>query len=102
MNKTEARFHELLFEQKVKGNILDFEYERIKLKLADATFYTPDFVVYPLVGNYTDNPCLKFIEVKGPFIRDDAMVKFKVAKEMFKHFDFEMWQLKDSTWRRIK
>ena len=51
-------------------------FEPFKLRLAIKTFYTPDFLVV------TADDLLEIHEVKG-FVRDDAIVKLKVAAEKF-------------------
>ena len=66
------------------------KFERVKLKLADNTFYTPDYMVlHP--GH------IAFHEVKG-FMRDDAAVKLKVAAEMFPEFCFVLVQRAGKEW----
>lgn len=62
-----------------------FGFESVKLRLADSTFYTPDFMVRWPTG------LVEFHEVKG-FLRDDAAVKFKVAAEMFPWATFKMFR----------
>ena len=58
---------------------------------ADATRYTPDFLV-ELPGGL-----LELHEVKG-FWRDDARVKFKVAAELFPMFRFVAVKRKHRQW----
>lgn len=76
MNKTEARYAAHLDLLKHQGVILWYEFEGIKLRLADRTYYTPDFFVMRADGQ------LEAHEVKG-FMMDDANVKVKVAGEMY-------------------
>lgn len=76
MNKTEAAYAAKLEERKTAGEILGYWFESQKLKLADKTWYTPDFMVQSKDGG------MEFHEVKG-FWEDDARVKFKVAASMF-------------------
>ena len=76
MNKWESMYDEELVQRKFAGEIQWFGYEAIKLRLAKATTYTPDFTVVLEDGS------VEFHEVKG-FWRDDARVKIKVAAEMF-------------------
>jgi hypothetical protein len=73
MNKTEAEYAGRLEIKKRAGEILDYRFEHLKIRLADKTFYTPDFVVYAPDG-------MEFHEVKGHW-EDDARVKIKVAAE---------------------
>lgn len=76
MNKTEAKYAAFLEAQKLGGDILWWGFECIKLRLADNTYYTPDFLVL------TRDMLIEVRETKG-FWRDDARVKIKVAAEQF-------------------
>lgn len=79
MNKTETAYGAHLELLKRAGEIIWYVFEGIKLRLADKTFYTPDFFVMRQDGT------LEVHEVKG-FWEDDARVKIKVAAE---HFPFQ-------------
>lgn len=94
MNKTEARYAQILEVKKRSGEILGWEYEPLKLRLADNTYYCPDFLV-------ATRECIEIHEVKGGFIRDDAKVKYKVARDKFQWFRFRMLQFKKGTWSQI-
>lgn len=76
MNKLEKAYSERLALLQGTGHILGFAYEAIKLRLADKTFFTPDFIVYAQDGT------VEFHEVKG-FWEDDARVKIKVAATQY-------------------
>ncbi|MGB3271111.1 MAG: DUF1064 domain-containing protein [Rhodanobacter sp.] len=76
MNKTEAAYAQHLEIRKVAGEILWYRFEGVKLRLADNTFYSPDFVVMLADGT------LECHEVKG-FWQDDARVKIKVAADQY-------------------
>jgi len=76
MNKTEAAYAENLNRRMLAGEVLWFKFEGIKLRLADATFYSPDFAVM------VDSGQMEMHEVKG-FWQDDARVKIKVAASLF-------------------
>jgi len=73
MNKTEAAYATTL---SADPNIAWFKFEGIKLRLADNTFYTPDFFVMLKDGS------LECREVKGFWV-DDARVKIKVAADIY-------------------
>jgi hypothetical protein len=77
MNGTERAFSVVLETWRLAGEILRWDFEPEKLRLADNTFYTPDFRVI------TCEERVVFYEVKGSlqYIQDDAMVKIKVAGE---------------------
>jgi hypothetical protein len=100
MNKTEHEYYLILEAQKQRGEIAWWGFEAIRLKLADRTTYTPDFVILDTMKNIVSISKLRFIEIKG-FRRDDAMVKFKIAREQFWWADFEMWQKKNGQWKQI-
>lgn len=76
MNKTEAAYAHHLGLLKFAGSVLWYRFEGLKFRLADATFYTPDFAVMRADGT------LECHEVKGHWT-DDARVKIKVAAEMY-------------------
>lgn len=77
MNKTEAEWSQMLEARRIAGELLHWSFEPIKVRLADNTFYTPDFLVV-LAGRE-----LELHEVKGAFVMDDARLKFKVVAEHF-------------------
>ena len=76
MNKTEAAYAQHLELQKHAGLIQWYKFEGMKFRLADNTFYTPDFSVLN-----ADNS-MEMHEVKG-FWQDDARVKIKVAADLY-------------------
>lgn len=76
MNKTEARYDTHLKALTMAGDVLWHKFEGVKLRLADNTFYTPDFAVLPKSG------VLEMHEVKG-FWRDDARAKIKIAADLY-------------------
>jgi len=75
MNKTEREYADYLDLQVAAGLIACWSFEPLKLRLADRTFYEPDFQVQTPAGH------LELHEVKG-FWADDARVKIKVAAEL--------------------
>ncbi|AJX00744.1 hypothetical protein BM43_3189 [Burkholderia gladioli] len=91
MNKTESAYAQLLDAELAAGLILWFRFEALKLRLADNTFYTPDFPVITASGS------LEFREVKGRWT-DDARVKIKVAATQYP-FRFLAIQRAGSGWR---
>ena len=76
MNKSEASYGSFLESLRMAGSILWYRFEGLKLRLADNTFYTPDFAVMGADG------VIECHEVKG-FWQDDARVKIKVAAEQY-------------------
>lgn len=76
LNKTEAAYERDLRDAQSLGDILWYRFEGLKLRLADNTFYTPDFAVLAADG------VLECHEVKG-WWADDARVKIKVASEQY-------------------
>lgn len=76
MNKTEAAYDQHLALLQHGGEILWRKFEGLKLRLADNTFYTPDFAVMTADG------VIECHEVKG-FWQDDARAKIKIAADMY-------------------
>lgn len=92
MNKTETRFClEVLEPLRQRGEIEQYKFESLKLRLADKTYYTPDFLcVRP-------DLCYEIYEVKGHW-EDDARVKIKVAAEQYPMFQFHAVRLEKGQW----
>lgn len=76
MNQTEAAYEQQLKFRLRACEIAWYKFEGLKLRLADNTFYTPDFFVMLADGT------LECHEVKGHWT-DDARVKIKVAADMY-------------------
>lgn len=76
MNKTEAGYGLHLELRKRAGEVSWYKFEGLKFRLADNTFYTPDFAVMLTNGQ------LEAHEVKG-FWQEDAKVKIKVAADLY-------------------
>lgn len=88
MNKLERSYAEHL-DSEMGRSIVWWAYEAVKLKLADRTTFTPDFLVQSISG------ILAFHETKG-FLRDDANVKIKVAAAQFPMSFFMVRKIKGS------
>ena len=76
MNKTEQAYCATLEARRAAGEVAWYKFEGIKLRLADNTFYSPDFAVMLADG------ALEMHEVKG-FWQDDARAKIKIAADMY-------------------
>ena len=76
MNKLEAEYAQTLEQLKHVGEIAWYKFEGLKFRMADKTFYTPDFAVM------RTNGMMECHEVKGRW-EDDARVKIKVAADMY-------------------
>lgn len=76
MNKLEARYAAFLELQRRSNLITGYWYESEKFRLADRTWYTPDFIVQRPDG------FMEIHECKG-WMQEDANVKLKVAAELY-------------------
>jgi hypothetical protein len=76
MNKTEAAYAATLDQRRQAGEVAWFKFEGLKFRLADNTFYTPDFAVMLADG------MLEAHEVKG-YWQDDARAKIKIAADLY-------------------
>ena len=76
MNKTEEAYASTLRQRQYAGDVAWFKFEGVKLRLADNTFYSPDFAVMLADGS------MEMHEVKGHW-QDDARAKIKIAADMY-------------------
>lgn len=76
MNQTEAAYARMLELRKAAGEVAWYKFEGLKFRLADNTFYTPDFTVQLADG------ALEAHEVKG-YWQEDARAKIKIAADMY-------------------
>ena len=76
MNKSEQAYAAYLGQLQAVGGILWHKFEGLKLRLADNTFFTPDFAVVAADG------VVELHEVKGHW-QDDARAKIKIAAAMY-------------------
>ena len=75
MSKPEKLMGVFLLGRKAAGVILDCKYEAINLRLAEKCWYKPDWCLW------LPDRSLVFVECKGGYIWDDAVVKYKAAAE---------------------
>jgi hypothetical protein len=98
MNHTEKRYAKFLKEQLDAGQIRWALFEPWKLRLADNTWYTPDFIVID------KNSRVEAHEVKAEWSsgktgwREDARVKIKCAAEMHPMRFLAVTERKDGSW----
>lgn len=81
MNKMEQRYANHLELRRRAGEVYDWKFEPMKLRLAWKTWYTADFFVQLEDGQ------LEVHECKGHW-EDDARVKIKVAASLYPCFRF--------------
>lgn len=79
MNRLEADYARHLTDRLYLGEVLWFEYQAVKLRLAPRTWYEPDFLVLAMRDGA---PSLEVHETKG-FWEEDARIKIKVAAELY-------------------
>ena len=82
MNRLEADYHAHLELRRLAGEVSSFHFEALKIRLADRTWLTLDFVVL------TSEGFLEFHEVKGGHWEKDSRSKTKIAAENFPEFRF--------------
>ena len=94
MNKLEASYARYLEAKKHLGEIVAWKFEPFGLRLAEKTFYHPDFMV-------TFETHIEIHETKG-FMRDDANVKLKIAADKFPEFRFVLVKKIKGQWDYTK
>jgi len=96
MNKTELKYaNDVLNPYLWAKKILSWQFEGMGFRMADRTFYYPDFLVV-----FPDR--FEIHEVKGRPPTDDSLVKFKTCRELFPWFVWRMKQLKKGEWVLIQ
>lgn len=100
MNKTEMAYRRHLEGEKREGRILWFDYECMKLRLADRCFYTPDFMVMDADGHiiFVDTKAL-WKSIGKPGIAEDALIKMKGVAEKYPMFTFKATWEQDGIWK---
>jgi hypothetical protein len=82
MNKLETRYErDVLIPEKAAGEIADYKFEAVKLRLADGAYFCPDFTVWHKDGR------TEFREVKGHW-REAARLRIKVAADLYPFYRF--------------
>lgn len=76
MNRTEQSYALGLEARRRAGEVREYHYEAIKLKIGPHTWYTPDFLVIAADGE------VQIHEVKG-YWRDDAKVKTRAILDRY-------------------
>lgn len=79
MNKTERAYAQHLLCRMLDGDVAWFEFEAVKFRLADRSWYAPDFIVMRSDG------MLELHEVKGA-MEDDAAVKLRLMPRLYSMF----------------
>jgi hypothetical protein len=95
MNGLEKRYAAHLELRKKIGEVWEYRFEPMKLRLAPRTFLDIDFLVW--THHWAEDPNLGTVElheVKGHW-EDDARVKVKVAATLF-----PWWTFKGVTWNK--
>ena len=95
MNETEERYAAQLALMVRAGEIDRYSFESHKVRLADRTWYTPDFKVI-----CSDH--IEFHEIKGGYMTDKGQIKFKVAAEMYPEYRWVMIQYKGKRFNVIR
>ena len=105
MNKQETAYAEHLKEKQKAGVILDLKYEPFGIRLAQhRCHYHPDFlVVYP--DRFAVHEVKAYSKkTKKPRWEDDAIVKFKVAANLYPFWEFRIVYFNTDTkeWEHIE
>jgi hypothetical protein len=93
MNKLETRYErDVLVPLKASGEIADFKFEAVKLRLATGAWFTADFTIW------TKGGAVQLHEVKGHW-REAARVRIKVAAELYPLFSFYAVRYVEGVWQ---
>jgi len=86
----ESDYAQLLSLRVKAGEIINWYYEPFNIRLADNTYWKPDFMLVFLTH-------FEFHETKG-FWRRDARAKIKIAADMYPEFRFVGVQYEHNNW----
>lgn len=92
MNKTEAAYAQLLDAKKHAGEIIDWRLHPIRVRLADRTYYVPDFLVM------TADREIQIHEVKGGYTTEKGQLKIKLCAEVLPWFRVFKCSKKGGEW----
>lgn len=100
MNSTEAKYARHLKDEVIAGRILWFDFECMKIRLADRCFYNPDFMVMDADGHiiFVDTKAL-WKSIGKPGITEDALIKMKGVAEKYPMFTFKATWEQDGIWK---
>jgi hypothetical protein len=109
MNKTEAAYDAYLTLLLKAGEIDGFKFEAIKLKLADNTFFTPDFLVMAKDGvielhdtkGTTKKARASGIKEAAPWIEEDAKIKLRLTAELYPFRVFAVFKTSEG-WQKME
>jgi len=99
MNHTEEKYAKYLQERLVCGEICWWAYECFKFRLADKTWYTPDFIVVANDLHIEAHEVKSIWSTGKPGWTDDSRVKVKVCAEMYPIKFVAMTLMKDQSWQ---
>lgn len=80
MNKTESAYAELLEQRRLSGEILDWKFHPLRVRLADNTYYEVDFM------SLDADMLITMHETKGGFTTDKGQMKIKLCAEVLPWF----------------
>lgn len=94
MNKTERQHADNLSSMVACREVIWYGFEVVKFMIGERCWYSPDFMVQ------LSDRTMEIHEVKGGYVRDDAMVKLKAAAHIYPQFRFVMMQKTRHGWER--
>lgn len=91
MNKTERSYANHLENLRLAGELMDWQFEPVGLRLSEnKCYYHPDFLVL-YEDHFEVHETKAFNKKQGkPLVKDDALVKIKVAASQFYFWKFKI------------
>lgn len=108
MNRNETAYADHLRQLMLVGEIRWFDFECMKLRLADNTFYTPDFTVLNNLDELEQHEVKGATKIKradgslvryGAWSEEDANIKIKVAADQFPFRFIRTFFVKGQGWQ---
>lgn len=85
----------ILMRKLAQGEFHSFGFESMTIEVGSGLRYTPDFTIWNNDGT------LRFIEVKGPYIRRTGLQVYQAGKKAYPKAVFELWQLDGGNWTQL-
>jgi hypothetical protein len=99
MNHTEEKYAQYLETRLRVGEIRWWGFESWKFRLADKTYYSPDFIVVDNLLRIEAHEVKTEWSTGRPGWQEDARVKIKIAAEMHPIRFLAMTLMKDGSWQ---
>lgn len=98
MNKLEARYGAYLETLKLAGEVLDYKFQALSLRLADNTFHRPDWYVM-VKGGWEEIHETKGTGKGRPHFTEAGWLRFKLGREIWTQYKWRLIYWDENQWK---